>query len=478
MEQDSETRGFQADISWDTPIGSIDFVPYINEQKSSQFRDDVEIYYPEDPDNPVYSAMYGENHTEQKGADLRIASPEDFFFTWILGGTYYESDRADFRDDLYYDINDVSNNTTRENKAVYTNITYPITERFRGTAGYRKTWDEVGNVEKPPKVGDGVSGQKYSNPDYKVGMEYDLSDDTMLWTSYATSYRINAMANAQGDENVPAEKLKSYSVGAKNRFLDNKLQLNASAFFYDYTNKRFRGTGEGRFARGATIRESDYPHDGLPGTDFNNDGDYNDTNLDPARGGVLQPGETSDLVGINLSDPNLQQAGSFESLGLDVSLDWIISRKDRLNLQVSYLDSTWVDTTVHFYWYWIWEDEGMSFDGKRATYSSKWSAHASYEHQFDFRNGSTLVPKIDAQYKSDYYLSFRDTEYPYNYQEGYYILNGSVTFTPNSGKWSLNAYVKNATEYAAKTFWQNPAGSASLGISDPRQYGAVLQLKF
>jgi hypothetical protein len=68
--------------------------------------------------------------------------------------------------------------------------------------------------------------------------------------------------------------------------------------------------------------------------------------------------------------------------------------------------------------------------------------------------------------------------HPFNSQEAHYILNGSISFTHASGMWSLNAYVKNATDYAVKTFWMNRAGSYSLGLNDPRTYGAVLSLKF
>jgi iron complex outermembrane receptor protein len=476
MNQTAETKGFQAEINWDTAIGTISFVPYYSEQKSVDVRDDVEVYFA-GIEEPSYTTQHGENHTEQKGADLRIASPEDFLFKWIVGYTYYESERADFRDDENYDSNDRSNFTTQENKAVYANITYPFTDRFRGTAGYRRSWDKVGNVEKPPKVGDGVSGQEYDKPDYKVGIEYDLAEDSMLYASYATSYRVNAMAISQGDESVPPEELKSYTVGAKNRFFDNRLQVNASAYFYDYQNKGFRGSSDGRFARGAVIRESDYEHDELPGTDFNNDGDYVDTNLNPGDPG-LQPGESSDLVGMELTDPWIQQSGAFENIGLDVSVDWLISSKDRLNLSLTYMDATWEDATVNFYWSWIWDDEGKSYNGKRAAYSSKWAWHASYEHQFDLGGFGTLVPQVNVQYKSDYYLGFEDSWYPYNYQEPYYILNGSLTFNHISGRWSINAYVKNATEYAAKSFWQAPAGTPRLGITDPRTYGAIVNVNF
>jgi hypothetical protein len=88
-----------------------------------------------------------------------------------------------------------------------------------------------------------------------------------------------------------------------------------------------------------------------------------------------------------------------------------------------------------------------------------------------------LVPHIDGQYKSSYIMDPKTSNYPMAYQEPYYIYNGSVRFMDSSGKWSLNAYVKNALNYAAKTFWVR-LQSSNFGISDPRTYGAILSLKF
>jgi iron complex outermembrane receptor protein len=151
---DAETKGIQAEISWDTAIGALSVVPNYSKQESSDFDDAVWSQQ-----NSEYTAQYTENTTEQKGAEVRLASPGDFFFKWIVGGTYYDSDRENITDDYDNDGNDQYQNTTQKNKALYANITYPLTDTFRGTVGYRRSWDEVGNVETPAKVGNGVTGQ-------------------------------------------------------------------------------------------------------------------------------------------------------------------------------------------------------------------------------------------------------------------------------------------------------------------------------
>jgi iron complex outermembrane receptor protein len=477
MGQDADTWSYQAEISWDSPIGALSIVPSYSEQASTELRDDVEVTDTSSSTGYSYTTQYAENSTEQKGAEVRLASNEAFTFQWIVGGTYYESNRENITDDYYIDGNDSYMNTKQKNKAVYGNLTYPITEEFRGVAGYRRSWDEASNVETPAKVGDGISGQDYSNPDYKLGVEYDLADNSMVYATYATSYRVNAMAvtsvTDEGSRSVPPEELKSYTIGAKNRFFDNKVQVNVSAYFYDYTNKQFAASEDGRFSGADEVIEADY------GIDFNNDGDMVDTNLADTDDRLTEnPDWNTSLSGVDISDPWTQQFGDFESYGVDLSTDWIITSRDQLSLSLSYLHAKWTHATIDYYWDGVWASDGDVYDGRTNTYSPTWSGNASYQHNFMIGSFGNLVPQVDVSFQSGYNLSFATSVYPYNYQEEYYLLNGSLTFNHSSGIWSVNAYVKNATNYAVKNFWMNTSGNYSLGLNDPRTYGAVVSVKF
>jgi hypothetical protein len=325
----------------------------------------------------------------------------------------------------------------------------------------------------------------------------------MLYANYATSYRVNGMAISQAtgddDKTTPPEELKSYTIGAKNRFFDNRLQVNVSAYYYDYANKNFQGSEDGRLGGGGPppgpdgpppeptiINEWDaeYYHtdpdtgEWIEGTDFNNDGDLYDTTSPDTQTHPDNPDSSLvDELG-DISDPWIQQFGDFESLGVDISADWVITSKDRLNLSLSYMYTQWTDAVVEFYWSWLWDDEGRDYSGEDNTFSPSWTAKAAYQHNFELGGYGTLLPQIDVQYKSKYKLSFATDLENVNWQEAHYILNGNVTYTHPSGMWSLNAYVKNATDYAVKTFWMNMAGRYSLGLNDPRTYGAVVSFKF
>jgi iron complex outermembrane recepter protein len=447
------------------------------------------------PGGPVSSqTIHMDNSTLQKNAEVRMSSAQDFFFKWIAGAVYYKSDRKNISDNYTDPTQSSHQSSTESNKAVYANITYPFTSQFRGTAGYRYSWDKAESVESPAMKGDGTSGQDYSSPDYKIGAEYDVSDNTMAFASFSTSYRVNMMGgigqtSKKGDSvwrEIPPEMMKSYTVGSKSRFFDNKVQFNASAYFYDYKNKQFTIDDTGMVMQnGTTVKETDYCGKDINGEtvsgaagkcpDFNNDG-------------VI----TSDSYSGMLEDPWSKQFGKFQSFGIDTSTSWIISNNDKLNVSLSYLKTKWVDAKLTYYWWWLWVDangnpaNNRDFSGMKNTYSPSWSGSLSYLHNFMLGDFGVLAPQVDFQFKSSYMLNnlskamLANSSMPLyaNRQEAYYLVNGDITLTPSSGVWNLNVYVKNATNYAVKTSWNGMGGAGTLGLNDPRTFGAVLSVKF
>src|SRR6185312_1530234 len=74
----------------------------------------------------------------------------------------------------------------------------------------------------------------------KARVEYDVTPRNMIYGMVSTGFRpgdagIATQANGTYGPNIlGAEKLTSYELGAKNRFLDDSLQVNASVYYYDY----------------------------------------------------------------------------------------------------------------------------------------------------------------------------------------------------------------------------------------------------
>jgi iron complex outermembrane recepter protein len=449
------TKGITGDIKWETGIGSLSIVPQYSRTTSNDQaqQNQTDIFGNITSTYMVYNAMRG----YQKGVEARMSSKEDFLFKWILGVNYYKSKSSSY---VTYSNGNTPGNmwVTDDTKAVFGNITYPFTDKFRGDVGMRWSYDKA---QSKGGMFDMSNAPAYKSPDYKVGIEYDLAANSMLYADYATSYRVSAFRTG-----IPPEKDKTYTIGVKNRFLDNKLQLNASAYLYNYKNVQVQLPGLSTTTPIPVTAVVD--PDGNPPTAAQTSPSGNLQNVGAAGG---PPG---------YADPYEQfQRGAFRTIGVDASADWIITSKDKMNLAFTYLNAKWVDCTSFAYWQsasggHFWPGDGVDYSGSKKAYSPTLTTNLGYEHNFDLWEYGTLIPHVDIMYKTHYVLDFGTSSLPVSYQEAYYNVNGNVTFTHASGIWSLNAYIKNATNYAAKNLYF----MGNLSISDPRTYGAVLTVKF
>lgn len=470
-------------MDWDLGFATMSLLPSYNKRDGSMqermaFGTDVTI-------------NKGDTSATEKSAELRLASSADFFFKWIAGVNYY--DATNVQNSLSYDESGnpvlselVSGGTVQEyrymdshekSKAVFANVTYPVTDALRATGGFRYSWDdvnmhnnEVRGVMGGPNAGKVEANDEnfldtYSAPDYKLGVEYDLGKSSMVYADYSTSYRVQAMGGGgpgtQSSKKKEPEKLKAYSVGAKNRLMDNKLQLNASAFYYDYT-----GFSAGDMVMAYTGDE----------TQVNNPDTWNNN--------------------YTSTDPNSSTTGAGHMIGVDVQSNWIIAADDMLNLSVSYLKSEWTDLSFNYEYLYRLENVGMnqpftdanivenathpvSYNGKPMTMSPPWTISATYSHNFNLPDGAYIKAQIEERYKTGYRMSWKDADYPWNYQEKCNITNLSATYTNADGKWTFSAYVRNLENYAEKRMYMTPGGGAGITtLGNPRTYGGVLSVKF
>ena len=142
-------------------------------------------------------------------------------------------------------------------KAVYGQTTYNFSDRLRGTAGLRWTEDTkdytqtvVNNLGGDFCMGLGLDDE-WSEITGKVGLDYDLSAGTMVYGSVSTGFKSGGFNGGTCGNGFDPENLVALELGSKSRFLNNTMQLNLSAFYYDYTDFQAR-----LFVNNASVAEN------------------------------------------------------------------------------------------------------------------------------------------------------------------------------------------------------------------------------
>jgi len=414
---DVDNKKYYMTLTWNTGIGQLTFLPNYST---------VDRVFGT-PQANMMTGVVGQNHCidteKEESFELRMNSSEDSFMTWVGGVDYYRkkwNDDAVSPSDLNY------NRTNNPSQAAFVDLTYPITDRLRMTVGGRYTRD---HERMEFRITDAVTlidrqyekwDKKNSHFDYKLGIEYDLSENSMIWLDNSTGYR-------QGYRGSESQDLDSYQIGSKNRFLGQRLQVNATAFYYDYTNYQVRTMVE-----------------------------Y----VEPSTGSVLMD------MGFG--------TGAAAIYGLDLDTEYLLTKNDLVTFSASYLNSAISDLTIEY----LYSPPSSQYEDAPLNNSPDWTLAGSYKHNFYLYNGGTFTAGFDFRYRTEYYCSFQDyiqnPEDGTNWEPNHFITNASLNYAAPSGKWSINAYIKNIENHAEKVGKM----MRSLRLSPPRTYGAVLSLRY
>ncbi len=148
-----------------------------------------------------------------------------------------------------------SSTPTRKSWSVYAQATWNVTDYLRLTGGVRYTDDEVksqvtnffGAFGSTPLRADTTKTTG------KVSVEWDIAEDNMIYASWTRGFKpggTNLTSGAFVPPTYGDETIDAYEVGLKNRFMDDRVQINLAAFFYDYENFQFQNTDPLPFSGG------------------------------------------------------------------------------------------------------------------------------------------------------------------------------------------------------------------------------------
>jgi iron complex outermembrane receptor protein len=328
--------------------------------------------------------------------------------------------------------------------AAFGQATYEVTPGLRLTAGLRYTHDQksqtagtafqAGPVFNPATdtLQQTAADVSFHNTSWRLGADYDLDAASMLYATISTGYKAggfnagclagSTVAGKPCGQPLPAnvlfyrpETVTSYEVGAKHHALDNRLRVNADAFYYDYSDLQLQ-----------TI--------------------------------VLLNGNPSGEI---------SNAAKAKIYGLELDGTWVPSERHRLQATVAYLHATYED--------YFPKGQGVppSYAGKSLDNSPHVTISLGYTYTQPIAGPGTVAFDVYSHYSADYVVSSFTTPVQFR-QPAYTKTNISLTYRPVVGRWYVQAFGKNLEDKIQIT----SAALQSVNITEPRTFGLRAGVEF
>lgn len=316
--------------------------------------------------------------------------------------------------------------------------------------------DEAGNVVIPSFQGLGIplpGGLKQRGASGRISgrfiLDWKPTDTTLVYASYSRGYRAGTFNGlAYGSANqvyfVQPETVNAYEAGFKSRFMDNRLQINGSIFYYDYKGQ---------------------------------------------QGQIVDATATANLISLD---------GSLK--GLEIDAQFAVTNRLRLSASLGLIDSKYADgdcpgTPIAGFPAQVGScvvSSGgpVSVAGNPFPYAAKSSINLGVDWDaVEIGNGKVIV-HADAAYTGRFYFdSFKDySRGPLvkvasgdfgNGEGNYWVVNGRLTYATDH--FSVSAWVKNLTDKVYYPFGislENLFGNGYRVRSQPRTFGLEATAKF
>jgi iron complex outermembrane recepter protein len=386
---------------------------------------------------------------KQSSLEVRLGNDSEKL-KWVLG-TYYFDERQTNppgRPTLFVpqginaQITDDLDLQTRS-YAAFGQATYSLTDRFRLTGGLRYTYEHKSNSmlirnwgfpnPAPPPVCTGgavfdpatpevplfcrvnipsEAALTYNSVNYKAGVEYDLAPRSMAYANISTGFKSGGFYVAPPPNTFSPEKVTAVEAGMKNRFLENRLQVNVEGFYWDYRDHQ----------------ESFVGPTSIPGfIGF----------ITVNAGRAKSYGAEFDVQYRATADDEL-------------SLDFQLNKSEYTVFKFPYLTAVF-GSPVTGCTAGPAQNGSQEVDcsGKPLLRAPRWTGTAGYSHSFHVEGHGDLTASLDTQFASSSYLSIDFLRS--GQQGGYAVGNFDLTYTSSAKRWVVSAFVHNIWDEVVRT---------------------------
>jgi iron complex outermembrane receptor protein len=206
------------------------------------------------------------NDVEQFSQELRLTYVSDKLV--LIGGAFYGEDEVITRDRFdsphllallgLVGTEAIGNEYRQESDslAFFLHSEWQFNSDWMLTAGARYTTEDkrfsdaftylIASGFEFPVIPTTANDYDVDDVSGKLGLNYTGFENTMFYASVSKGFKSGGFQgqltfNPDDLSAFDKETLYAYEIGTKSTFLDNRLQLNASAFFYDYKDLQFYG---------------------------------------------------------------------------------------------------------------------------------------------------------------------------------------------------------------------------------------------
>jgi iron complex outermembrane recepter protein len=462
IQQDNDFWGVSTTVNWKTNAGTLTVIPAYRHAALDYTSTTAGFLIQQDEAD------------KQESFEARFASNTNQALTY-LAGIYYLNEKIETPHVVYdqqYNASSQEYDTSTQSYAAFSRLGYAITDSFRLNAGLRftsdhKYFDGVLHSESvvcpgafiPPPFGPqfcfGGVGQvtvpgtpiavnasdDWRQTTWRAGAEYDVTSSSMLYASVETGFKAGGFFFTNDNPTYQPEKITAYTVGSKNRFLDNRLQLNGELYYWIYKNQQISHVG-----------------------------------VDTA-GTIIFPTDN---------------VGQAKMKGVELESQYLVTTTTLLTADVDYLDAVYDSYTY------LYPNLGappvtacpVSLTGTGANYTvncsgktppqaPRWSVDLGLQQTVPVGNAS-IVGTIDTHFQTETLtgLEFSGLEE----QHGYWLSNATLGYRAAHDRWNVTGYVNNLSDKTViSATFPNPLAGAALTaatIRPPRTYGVRIGVKF
>ena len=429
---------YRWDATWNAPWTT---VTYLGGREDIDYDSETNASTKQGPTRPWMPRVNGLFVNPQvTNHELRFASPDQSDrFTYQVGAYYFNNEGSSSTyQSAYTSPRVITSATVSEainlrSLSYFGQVGFKLTDELKLTVGARYNDDKKSLVDLPnPLTSD---ERRYNSGEtrkttYHGGLDWQVTPVNMIYAKVDTGYKAGGFT-VFGD--YGPELVTTYEAGSKNRFFDNRLQVNLTGFLTHFTDQQ-------------TSQLSPIPNCPQPCTNFQ-------------------------IQTVN--------AGSTRTWGVESDAT-LVSDFGNFNLAATYLNNEFTkfvtdtrQTDLLVNGVWTTRLNNLDLSGNAERLSPPWTVVAGYQLTRPVSAGE-VTGTLQVRYQDALYLSFLNI--PTESREATTIINANLGYKPNGADWRIEAYVRNLTDDVFN-YISNENNSGffySQGLSPPRTFGVMM----